>query len=214
MELFKYMLRFYPYKHIAMNRFPSNQANFSHVSMVLVLRLGGNNRTYAVCIHIYLTTHLGNKRIGKFLFTFGFTKPQLSNWDLLNVVIQTGMLVKLTNKSMLYTQRFKQHVTSNWFCLPIYIYIYICLFIYLNKYIYLYVLSMYMFYVCVWVCVCVCVCVCMCVCVEVTNKNINIPIVFLPHEFQTRFLNTEETIFLRCLGTCWEETFSVTPDKP
>jgi len=161
MELFKYMLRFYPYKHIAMNRFPSNQANFSHVSMVLVLRLGGNNRTYAVCIHTYLTTHLGNKRIGKFLFTFGFTKPQLSNWDLLNVVIQTGMLVKLTNKSMLYTQRFKQHVTSNWFCLPIYIYVY--LFIWIN--IFIYMCWVCICFMCVCECACACVCACVCVCV-------------------------------------------------
>ena len=66
MELFKYMLHFHPYKHIAMNRFPSSQANFYHVSMCLALRIGGTNRGYAVCIHIDLTTHLGNKRIGKF----------------------------------------------------------------------------------------------------------------------------------------------------
>jgi hypothetical protein len=63
------------------------------------------------------------------------------------------------------------------------------------------------------VCVCVFVCLCVCVCVEFTNKNIKIPIVFLPYEFQTRFLNTEETIFLRFLGTCSEEEFCVTPDK-
>jgi hypothetical protein len=33
------------------------------------------------------------------------------------------------------------------------------------------------------------------VCVEVTNRNIQIPTVFLAHEFETRLLNKEETIF-------------------
>jgi len=71
MEIFKYMLHFYPYKHIAMNRFPSSQANFYHVNLFLASRLGDNNRAYAVCIHIELTTHFGTKRIGNFSFNSG-----------------------------------------------------------------------------------------------------------------------------------------------
>ena len=60
------MSHFYPYKHIAMNRFASSQANFNfyHVSMVLALRIGGTNTAYAVCIHIGLK-HFGTKGIRK-----------------------------------------------------------------------------------------------------------------------------------------------------
>ena len=78
MGLCKYVLHLYRYKHIAMNRFASSQANLYHVIMFLPLPTGGTNTAYAVCIHIDLTTHFGTKRSRKFTFTFGFAKLPLS----------------------------------------------------------------------------------------------------------------------------------------
>ena len=141
MGLCKYVLHLYRYKHIAMNRFASSQANLYHVIMFLPLPTGGTNTAYAVCIHIDLTTHFGTKRSRKFTFTFGFAKLPLSTWNLLNVVIRIGMLVKLTNKSMLACE-FQLILSSN-----IYTYIFLC------------------------ICVCVCVCVCWSYEQEYKNSN-------------------------------------------
>jgi hypothetical protein len=104
-----YMLHFYPYKHIATNRFASSQANFYHVSMFLALRRSGTNAAYVVCIHIDLRTHFETKRIRIFSFTLGFTKLPLPTCKFIECCHPNWYV----GKTDLYTRRSKEHVTFN-----------------------------------------------------------------------------------------------------